>query len=169
MIVGTCFPGDDNDALKWVQHDAYGPVLHYWFERSRTRYLDAERLLNTRTALGERIAAIDSFDHRSVQDAHDVMAAHFRRDIFTPQPDLFAPEAPRTTAYMADQWWEFVRKEVASLVNEPTITRLFLEACVRQRDSLGTGANAALTDALRARYDILPPFRAESVPEDRRS
>ena len=154
MIVGYSFPGDDNDELKWVQHDAYDSVLGFWFRACRGRYLYAERLVAVRTALGEQIENLKSFDQRAIQDAHDVLAAHFRRDRYTAQPSLFEPQQPRTSGYMLEQWWQFVRREIEAMIEEPTVTRLFLEACANEREAIGAGANAALTTALRVRFDL---------------
>lgn len=154
MIVGYAFPGDDNKDLKWVQHDAYGSVLDYWFRECRGRYLYAERLLAVRTPLGEQIETLKGFDHRSIQDAHDVLAAYFRRDIYTGQPNLFEPQQPLTSGFMLDQWWHFVRREIEALLDEPTVTRLFLEACVNEKEAIGAGANGALAIALRTRFNL---------------
>lgn len=154
MLVSTVFPSDDNDALKWAQHDVYGAVLEYWFKECRRHYLQAEKLLGVRTALGNKIETLKGFDHRSVQPAHDLMAAYFRRDIYDVQANLLSPRE-ELREFMSRQ--SFVRGEVAALLEEPTFTLLLLEACTRRREPLGRGANVALADALRARYRLLPP------------
>jgi hypothetical protein len=152
MIVSDAFPGDDNRALKWVQHDAYGEVISHWFDRSRRRFLSAEALISVRTPLGARIEALNSFDHRAVQPAHDAMAAYFRRDIYSAQPALFDSPEPVTGDTMRTRWWDFVRSEVSRLIEEPTITRLLLETCADEREPLGEGKNAALYQAMLTRY-----------------
>lgn len=59
---------------------------------------------------------------------------------------------------MLDQWLRCVRKEVVALIEEPTVIRLFLEACANGKEALGAGANWALTTALPSRFN-LPAMR----------
>ena len=74
MLVGTEFPGDDNEVLKQVQHEAYGGILGYLFSRPRERYLSACDLLQVDTELADKVRPMETFDHRTLQDAHDLLA-----------------------------------------------------------------------------------------------
>jgi hypothetical protein len=78
MIVGYAFPDDENKALKEVQFQLYGQILWRLFSKPRERYLDACRLVEVDTGLAARVRAMDSFDHRTLQDAHDLIAAWYR-------------------------------------------------------------------------------------------
>jgi hypothetical protein len=78
MWLGTEFPGDTNKLLKWVQHDLYWGMVVRLYTPPRDRYLDACRLIQTNTDLAIRLRSMECFDHRTLQDIHDLIAAWFR-------------------------------------------------------------------------------------------
>ena len=78
MIVGYEFPGDDNDTLKWVQHDCYWGKGWELFNAARNRYVAACRFVGVETEVFKRILTLDRFDHRGLQGAHDKIAAYYR-------------------------------------------------------------------------------------------
>lgn len=78
MWVGTEFPGDDNRVLKYVQHAVYGEMVGRLFSGPRDRYLNAARLLRVDNEFVQKLRAMTSFDHRTLQGAHDRIAAFFR-------------------------------------------------------------------------------------------
>lgn len=49
MIVGSKFPGDDNDVLMWVQHDLYGSAVGRMFGACKERYMAAISLTGAST------------------------------------------------------------------------------------------------------------------------
>ena len=75
MWVGHEFAGDDNQTLKDVQFRLYSETLLRLFSGPRDRYLAASRLIQVDTELAVRVRAMDGFDHRTLQDAHDLIAA----------------------------------------------------------------------------------------------
>ena len=78
MIVGTEFPGDQNETLKMVQLDLYSGVVGLIFRYACERYLKATRLIGIETELARLIKPIDSFDHRVLLSTHDRIAAQCR-------------------------------------------------------------------------------------------
>jgi hypothetical protein len=78
MWVGTEFSGDTNQTLKDVQFRLYGEMLLRLYSRPRDPYLDACRLIQVKTDLATRLRSMDGFDHRTLQDIHDIIAAWFR-------------------------------------------------------------------------------------------
>jgi hypothetical protein len=71
MIVGSEFPGDNNDTLMDVQHAVYSEMVVRLFTGPRDRYLAAATLLRLDNELVKRLRSMDGFDHRTLQGAHD--------------------------------------------------------------------------------------------------
>ncbi len=78
MFVYKRFPGDNDTVLMDIQDRLYSVVLGVVFEYPRKRYLEGSRLLLADTELAKRLAAMNSFDHRTLQETHDLIAARFR-------------------------------------------------------------------------------------------
>src|SRR4051812_9448622 len=78
MWVGAVFPGDSNKLLQNVQFQLYGEMLLRLFSQPRDRYLDACRLIQIENDLASRLRSMKGFDHRTLQDIHDLIAAWFR-------------------------------------------------------------------------------------------
>jgi hypothetical protein len=78
MFVGSKFPGDKNDILMKVQSDLYGELLGFLHSYPRERYLCACRLVQSRPELAKRVETETTFDYRTLQGAHDHIAAWFR-------------------------------------------------------------------------------------------
>ena len=113
MIVGTRFAGDNDEVLKSYQHDNYGKLLGVLFRAFKNEYLHSQSILGIETDFGKRLRATDSFDHRLLQDMHDLIATTFRFD----NPDsrqlsLLVPEdnAPLTALSndLKNRWHEYV-------------------------------------------------------------
>jgi hypothetical protein len=77
MTVGSEFPGDNNDTLMDVQHAAYGEMVVRLFTGPRDRYLAAAAQLRVDDKLSGPLRSMDGFDHRTLQLAHDRIAAFF--------------------------------------------------------------------------------------------
>jgi len=75
MMVGSEFPGDNNDTLMDVQHAVYGEMVVRLFTGPRDRYLAAAVLLRVEDRLSGHLRSMNGFDHRTLQLAHDRIAA----------------------------------------------------------------------------------------------
>ena len=89
MIVGSLFNGDGsiNDSVMWRQHVVYGQALGI-IAGTCQEYMElAYYLMEDSDEYWERIY---SFDHRTLQHAHDILAAvwHFRYEIKLRQMEL---------------------------------------------------------------------------------
>ena len=78
MICAKAYAGDNNTYLQRVQHDCYFHSIVRMFEEARRTFLYADTLLMTKLELAERVRAVDGFDHRVLQAAHDILAARYR-------------------------------------------------------------------------------------------
>ena len=75
MIVGRCFHGDDGNDVMWLQHDVYNEALGIISGICQEYTNLAHRILD---ADPPRLETITSYDHRTLQRAHDTIAAAWR-------------------------------------------------------------------------------------------
>ena len=154
MIVGEYFKGDSTWAA-WIQHDVYGEVVSYLFRAARETYGSAYRVVGVETALAKDVK-VRTFDHRTLQYVHDMIAARFRFLYL----DRFQPQFPGLLDDLSDEqrvlglWREFYPKEIARLLDENSeLPRLILTAAVYpDPDERGIAAESQLYDLLKTLY-----------------
>ncbi|KAF0282826.1 hypothetical protein [Spiribacter roseus] len=130
MIIGNAFDGDIFEDVKHCQHDLYGQVLERIYRSAVTRYKQAERILQQDTELGCG-HPMSSFDHRTLQELHDRIAAFFSYSF----GERLHPELPGLNQYKSREeritrlWLDFFDGELSRLFdNYPDIVRLVLIA-----------------------------------------
>lgn len=77
MIIGERFDGDLL-CVQDMQHSLYFQIIGIIVKKARTRYLAALNVIDIDTQLGRDIINKTTFDHRTIQYMHDVIAARFR-------------------------------------------------------------------------------------------
>jgi hypothetical protein len=163
MIVATEFPGDANEILKQVQHDAYWEIIGYLYAYSRERYLGAARLLGIENEFVRLIRENERFDHRVLQAAHDLVATRFR---FT-RPNReqislpFSPDEYKQR--LKEEWTAFFKREAEELANNDETNREILGCVAYSNSEIGMKHEEWLARLLEKRYDVtlapFPPFR----------
>lgn len=122
MWIFEMFP---NDPMKiaMIQHDLYSEYLPIIFEKAKREYLRAEFIVGIETELGKNLREASRFDHRTIQEFHDVIAGKFRLNwvaLKNQQFDLFkepkpVSEDPSDVAY---QWKIFLESELETIFND---------------------------------------------------
>lgn len=152
MIVCSEFPGDDNRTLMDVQHAVYSEMVVRLFTVPRDRYLAAAALLRVDDKLSGRLRTMDGFDHRTLQLAHDRIAAYFR----FAHDDHGQFQLGETDAgyrqRQADSWRAFVQSEVEQLTADDEFTRAICTATAFGNKEPGVAAEHWLDQFLRDRY-----------------
>ena len=156
MFVGIGFPGDTNDILMKVQSNLYGELLGFLHGYLRERYLCACRLVQSRTELARRVETETSFDHRTLQGAHDHIAAWFR---FLQKDKggrtLFETEESYRER-LASEWRSFFENEVRSLSTDDDFVRAVLTAAAFSNpDETGCAAESQLDGILTELYGAM--------------
>lgn len=164
MWVGREFAGDDNMALKMAQFQLYWDMLPFLFLRARDRYLDACRLVEIETELGNRAKAMDTFDHRTIQDAHDLIAAWYRFSRDDGGQLRLGESTDDYEGRLVREWRQFFEAEVASLVSIDEFTRDILRATVFANTDSGGAAEACVRERLKQRYASM--YRARALVQD---
>jgi hypothetical protein len=156
MFVGSRFPGDTNGILMKVQSDLYGELLGFLYGYPRERYLGACRLVQSSTELAKMVETETSFDHRTLQRTHDLIAAWFR--FLQKEKDgrtLFETEESYRKR-LASEWRVFFESEVRSLSADDDFVRAVLTAAAFSNpDKAGVTAESQLDKFLKERYGAM--------------
>ena len=142
MIVGPFFDDDVDMEIAWKQHDVYSDAL--WIIVSQcNRYTEFARRLLDNADLPEWVA-VDSFDHRTLQHAHDLLAAvwRFRKNLRQLQLP-FVPEDSRNEVQTL--WLAWLRREVAAWIDNPDRIRWVCMILANQNTPLGYMAESQLS------------------------
>lgn len=147
MIVGGgWFQGEDSIAAQWEQHDMYGRALAIIAGGCQQHRASAAAMLGLPPPLW-----VETFDHRTLQQAHDLLAAVWRF-----RNDAAQPRLPGLGAKEALPWLEWLRAEVASWHQTPEIVRLVGEILAQPNCPAGYAAEDRLAEQLQARYADVP-------------
>lgn len=139
--------------VAWRQHDVYDDALRvivrtcYNYARFARRLLEDER--------HEAWAEIGGFDHRTLQWAHDLLAAVWRHDNF-PQQASFAFVEGTETGDIEARWLAWLKAEVESWIDRPWLIRLVMTILSNQNTSTGYVAESEIGLALLGRFVRVP-------------
>lgn len=152
MIVGAEFAGDSDAFLKAKQHSLYWELVGHIYTVARDRYLAACRLLRVETELSRAVIDKHKFDHCTLQDAHDRIAARFRfRQTHGPQLNIGEDHA-KFEERLEREWRDFFADELKRLVQDDEFTRLVLTAVAYGNQDAGLTAESRLRQLLDETY-----------------
>lgn len=159
MIVCKAFPGDDNEVLKWVQHDLYPSLVVFLFYYPAQRYIESARFLQLDSESVERINSMKGFDHRVLQDAHDIIAAYFRftfdqaSKVSLPVVELEYKES------LKENWLKFFHRTSQELAKNDMVARTILQVVLNENSQIGYAAEETLGKLLLGHFPIPGFFR----------
>ena len=146
------FSNDSNAVLKNVQFELYGEMLVRLYSLPRDQYLSACQLVQAETDLAVRLRSMESFDHRTLQGTHDVIAAWFRL-CHDDRGQLRLGETLVTyPERLALDWREFFEAEIRSLTSDHVFTRGILVVTAYDNTERRYAAEAQLRTILIVRY-----------------
>ena len=153
LIVVKMFDGDDDTELALMQHDAYHDAL-YILVRACNRFASfAIAVLNDKEH--DAWVQLESFDHRTLQDAHDLLAAAWRFSNDSRQGILpFSETASKPTP--KDRWFRWLWEETSHWVNHPHIVRSVYLILTNQNNQIGYAAEAMLGLLIMDRFPLVP-------------
>ena len=142
MWVAPLFDDDVDMEVAAKQHDVYSDAL--WIIVSQcNQYTEFARRLLDDANLPEWVA-VDRFDHRTLQHAHDLLAAVWRFRHSFRQPGL-----PFVRKDSVDDvptlWLAWLRREVAAWIDYPDRVRLVRVILANQNAALGYVAESRLS------------------------
>ena len=123
--------------LKRLQHDQYSSYVSELFLATKKKFIQADAILNANLKITASPKLIEHFDHRVLQDAHDIIAATYRyRFDDGLQGDLFQSDEDPRKRYLAG-WAEWFFAELETLVNYPDFVRSVVECVVFANTQIG--------------------------------
>ena len=152
MNIGSDFPLD-SERLARLQHEVYGKSIAMIVSHSQEQYRRAETILDVRTELGKHLP-VSSFDHRTVEHAHDQIAAQFRY-FYINKPRLFdSSEAGEDSDLFLKEWNDYLLRELREVGDwAADFYRLICVAVVFPNpDEKGIEAEEALYEIVNTRY-----------------
>lgn len=156
MIVGTFFDGDDDTEIAWKQHDVYGEALGAIIQVSNRLTLFAKSLLDDRC--NANWGTIGTCDHRTLQGAHDILAAAWRFQNDSRQLTLLLERRPEPVVSHTPEnlwlWW--LRDEIGKWVWQPALVRNVQLILANQNQPIGYAAESRLCLALMDKFRAVP-------------
>ena len=149
MWITPRFDGDSDTEVARIQHDVYPHALSLIVSKCILYAEFARSLLDD--ADHPEWGTIDSYDHRTLQGAHDLLAAAWRF-----RNDFRQTELPFVDQNFLDKvqqlWLGWLRHEISEWLRRPDLVRLVLLILTNQNKSPGYIAEAQL--ALKIMYDF---------------
>ena len=153
MIIGEVYSADNNKALKVAQHETYSHNIVAIFEMARSEFVRADAILNAQLLIAETAESINKFDHRVLQDAHDIMAAAYRYRCDDGGQLRLWPEGGERSRY-GPQWNRWFTLELEKIIKNPSFVRAVVEAVVFSNTELGYMAEHRMCQFLVAYYEM---------------
>jgi hypothetical protein len=152
MIVGHQFDGDNQDHVKWLQHDVYGSCVGLIAREAIKAHLAAAAIMGIQEEKELILAKVTTFDHRCLQDGHDLIAGEFRRqksvELQPVLPLTAIPEKDRIVAL----WRDWLETEVCRLCENPRFVRHVTDILAFQNTDRGYAAEDSLCTFLEESY-----------------
>lgn len=152
MIVGRVFEGDDDADTRDLQEDVFHDALQLIVFGCRKHYARATKLLQITDPLFDRVCANKSIDHRTIQTAHNLIAAYWRFHTRRTHPVLPFEDKDTTKRKAIADWLAWLQAEIDSWVDEPHLVRTLIFCLANANTQPGNQAEEALALALRERY-----------------
>ncbi len=135
-----------------VQHDLYSESVGMLIRAAKERLSRVESAAEVQTILGSILKPETRFDHRGLQEIHDLIAAQFRflhRHFLTQKiGDTKRPYELR----VAGLWWIFFMGEVHRLLDRPQFMHAILIALAHQDTRLGYEGEEEAARILKGEY-----------------
>ncbi|NDB68818.1 MAG: hypothetical protein EB015_12595 [Methylocystaceae bacterium] len=162
MIVGNYFAGDENYDLKIVQHDIYYRAIGLMITSCNNI---AEYAAKPDYVLSsEDWGKIDKCDHRTIQFAHDLLAAAYRYKCSVSFETMLSVKIDKPK----DHWITWSSIEVQSWWKTPNLLQNFLIIMACQNEPYGYLAETRLCLGLLDRFPDVPwePDLKEAFEKD---
>ena len=143
MWIVPLFEDDVDMEVAGKQHDVYGQALRIIVSQCNVYAEFARRLLDD--ADHAEWGTIERFDHRTLQRAHDLLAAVWRfrhdcRQLLLPFVDTVEDPLDEAQAL----WLDWLRREIAGWIEHPDRVRLVQLILTNQNKPLGNMAELQL-------------------------
>jgi hypothetical protein len=154
LITGRAYPSDENDLLKNVQHDLYSRHVSELFDAARKAMVWADDVLGADLLVAKKARAVERFDHRVLQDAHDIMAAAFRHGYDDGGQHLLLEGERDLRERYRLAWLAWFAAELETLAKSPRFVRSVVQTVLLANTELGYAAERDVCDLLITRFGM---------------
>lgn len=156
MIIGGKFEGDDDTEVMWMQHEFYGKARGQIIQTCNRLTLFARTILKDR--LHPEWGMISACDHRTLQDAHDIIAAawRFRYDLRQAELPLDRNSKYKNSRTPEGIWYDWLRTELEGWLWDAQLIRDVQLILENQNKPKGYAAEARLSLGLLSRFRDVP-------------
>lgn len=152
MIIFRVYDNDCNKVLKRVQHDEYMRSIVSIFNVAKTALVRADAIIGSDLLIVEEARAVTTFDHRVLQDAHDIIAAAYRYQYDDGgQLHLFDESGAQRIRYLR-QWTQWLADQLLELTGYPQFVRSVVECVIFSNTEMGYMAENRVCDILLTHY-----------------
>ncbi len=157
MIVGKYFIGDGDCGIdvQWLQHGVYYQALGVVTDTCQRYVRLAYRIIDEHW---EEWKFVDRYDHRTMQNSHDILAAVWRarHEYSLRQLELPLYDGADVMPDFMRHWLRWLQEEVSSWISEPGRVNLVMKILRNQNQTEGYQAEAALNWTLLMAYCDVP-------------
>ncbi len=154
MIVGYSFRGDDDTRTAWEQHDVYDNALRVLVNGCVGHIRVSAAMLQVEWPA--RWANGDRFDHRTLQRAHDLLAAAWRFETVPAQLELPLTRPPLAECQRMERWLRWLSAEIDKWRYHPHAVHWVMTILTHQNQHAGYQAEDDLAEWLRIRFGTVP-------------
>jgi hypothetical protein len=152
VIISIVYENDHNKLLKDVQHDQYSRSIGNIFKAARSELLRADAVIGSNLLIAKKVREVTAFDHRVLQDAHDIIAAAFRyHHDDGGQLRLFEDPERQRLRYLSS-WTLWLDEQIQELVSYAQFVRSTVECVVFSNTEMGYMAENRLCDLLLTHF-----------------
>lgn len=152
LIVGTFFHGDDDNVLARAQHDIYGDALGILLSSCNRFTRFSKAVLNDTEHVNW--GQIESCDHRTLQRAHDLLAAVWRYENASQQKNFHFSTHKESSPELL--WIDWLRKELSAWIDHPHLVRSVQLILANQNKPIGYAAESRLCTDIVDRFHSVP-------------
>lgn len=154
MIIGKAYKFDNNELLKDAQHELYRNHVFMLFAVAKSKIIQADAILDANLLITEKVKEINRFDHRVLQDAHDIIAAAYRyHNDDGGQMNLLHLDEALLDRYKTE-WAKWFSQELVTLLSYPRFIRSVVESVVFSNSELGYAGQHAIGNFLITLYNL---------------
>jgi hypothetical protein len=147
MIVSKAFHNDFDEKFKWQQHEHYSAALALIVRQCIYHYTNACKITDSKPLQGLN-QITSGFDHRVIQNLHDIMAAYWRSKNRRCEPYI-----PSLEPNNIDDWLAWIPNEIDEWsTDQPQIIKYVMISLFHQNSEKGYEAEELALSLLKEKY-----------------
>lgn len=118
-------------------------------------------MLDASLLITDKALAVKQFDHRVLQDAHDIIAAAFRHHNDDGGQLRLLEDADKQRTRYVHEWNEWLERQLLWFLRQPPFVRSVVECVIFTNNVMGYMAEDRLCDFLLTHYNAIAWMRKD--------